>query len=199
MAETNISTTKLCTWCKNTLSLTEFNRDKNRNDGRFPHCKPCTKVRMRERYLTNRSTYAEKNKKNYIENKDAYKSRAKDWARKNPERRREVAKNYVLNNPDKRHQTVSRYTKENLAYYAAAYKARQQRKRQAMPLWANEQNIDAIYRQSAWVTRVTGVKHHVDHYYPLKSDIVCGLHNEFNLRIITAYDNLSKGNNFPEE
>lgn len=67
-----------------------------------------------------------------------------------------------------------------------------------MPAWANIEAIKAIYRQSAWASKMSGVKHHVDHYYPLKNDLVCGLHVENNLRIISAFDNLSKGNKLPE-
>jgi hypothetical protein len=40
----------------------------------------------------------------------------------------------------------------------------------------------------------TGIKWHVDHTVPIRSSLVCGLHNEFNLRVITAADNWSKGN-----
>jgi len=44
--------------------------------------------------------------------------------------------------------------------------------------------------------RETGVKWHVDHIIPLKSKKVCGLHNEFNLRLIPAIDNIRKRNLF---
>lgn len=42
----------------------------------------------------------------------------------------------------------------------------------------------------------TGRKFQVDHIVPLQSKIVCGLHNEFNLRVIPASVNGSKGNRF---
>ncbi len=42
----------------------------------------------------------------------------------------------------------------------------------------------------------TGVPHEVDHIVPLQSKVVCGLHNEFNLRVITRRENLSKKNYF---
>lgn len=41
---------------------------------------------------------------------------------------------------------------------------------------------------------VTGEKWEVDHIVPLQSKLVCGLHNEFNLQVITQRENSSKRN-----
>lgn len=43
-------------------------------------------------------------------------------------------------------------------------------------------------------TRMTGEPWEVDHIVPLRSDIVCGLHNEHNLAVITAKANITKRN-----
>lgn len=40
----------------------------------------------------------------------------------------------------------------------------------------------------------TGLEWNVHHVIPLKSNIVCGLHNEFNLAVIPAPENMSIGN-----
>lgn len=40
----------------------------------------------------------------------------------------------------------------------------------------------------------TGVEWEVDHIVPLQSKLVCGLHNEFNLAVITKSENLTKRN-----
>lgn len=143
--------------------------------------------------------YREVGKVAYKSNKAAYKARAKKWAHENPEKRKEVRKKYDRANPEKRAQWGREGREKNPGMYRAHGIARKTRKLNAMPAWANEAAIKAIYDECSAISKATGVKHHVDHYYPLKNDYVCGLHNEYNLRIITAFDNLSKGNSLPTE
>jgi hypothetical protein len=42
-------------------------------------------------------------------------------------------------------------------------------------------------------TRLSGIQHHVDHFYPLNGRTVSGLHTSLNLRVIPAMENLRKG------
>jgi hypothetical protein len=64
----------------------------------------------------------------------------------------------------------------------------------ATPPWATHEKVLEIYEQARKISELTGVQHHVDHVVPLTSAKVCGLHNEFNLRVIPATDNLKKHN-----
>ncbi len=66
----------------------------------------------------------------------------------------------------------------------------------ATPAWASISKMRDIYRQAKQISKTTGLQHHVDHIVPLTSNIVCGLHNEFNLRVIPAIDNLKKHNRY---
>lgn len=64
----------------------------------------------------------------------------------------------------------------------------------ATPAWADLKKVKAIYKQAQQVSKSTGVIHHVDHQVPLTSKLVCGLHNEFNLKILPSTENLQKHN-----
>lgn len=55
-----------------------------------------------------------------------------------------------------------------------------------------------FYAEALRLTRETGIRHEVDHIYPLQSDVVCGLHCEANLRVITKFQNQSKKNRMPD-
>lgn len=71
---------------------------------------------------------------------------------------------------------------------------RKRARHRATPSWGNRQKVLEIYEQARKISELTGVQHHVDHIVPLTSKRVCGLHNEFNLRVIPAADNLRKHN-----
>jgi hypothetical protein len=198
MAEVDLST-KACGKCKVVKAFSEFNKNKNRPDGLAWDCRACNKDRCKKHFIAAPEKYNAASKADYEKNKEKYLAQAKQWAAKNKEKRREVTRAYVKRNPEKRYETQKNNRISNPGYYRAHFKKRQQLKRKAMPPWANEAAIRAIYEECSRISKETGVKHHVDHFYPLQNELVCGLHCEYNLRIITAFDNLSKGNSFPSE
>lgn len=67
----------------------------------------------------------------------------------------------------------------------------------ASPAWRDRKAIKAIYAEAKRKTKETGIVHHVDHIYPLQGEMACGLHVHWNLRVIPAAENCSKGSDFP--
>lgn len=73
----------------------------------------------------------------------------------------------------------------------------QAKKRGACPQWLTSEEheqIKGFYAEARRMTKLTGVKHVVDHIVPLRGETVCGLHVPWNLQILTELENLKKGN-----
>jgi hypothetical protein len=88
-------------------------------------------------------------------------------------------------------------TEEQIKAKQNAYvRAYQSRKKQALPSWADLKKIEEFYMNSSRLTQETKIKHEVDHIVPLQGKMVCGLHVENNLQILTKTDNIKKRNNF---
>lgn len=60
--------------------------------------------------------------------------------------------------------------------------------KQATPSWADLAEIQNVYLEAQYLQM------HVDHIIPLRGKFVCGLHVWENLQLLSAKDNLSKGN-----
>jgi 5-methylcytosine-specific restriction endonuclease McrA len=67
---------------------------------------------------------------------------------------------------------------------------------QRTPLWLNDGHLfemECIYKYCAEL-RTIGLDYHVDHIVPMQGKKVSGLHAPWNLQVISAQENLSKGN-----
>lgn len=73
---------------------------------------------------------------------------------------------------------------------------RRKKRDKSLPPWANKQAIRAIYFEARRLTASTGIKYEVDHIIPSNHPLVCGLHVETNLQIITEFENITKSNSF---
>ena len=155
---------------------------KKRNHVYADHLKTCPECRKitRKNWAKNNSEKIKNSYKKYYEKNKAIKS---------------VKSKYrYIKHKDKTLKKCKEYRDKNKHQYVAYSRFYQQLKRKAVPPWANKNKISWFYKEARRLSEETGIKHHVDHIYPLQSVFLCGLHVETNLQILTLSENLSKGN-----
>ena len=165
----------VCPDCKQSLSLDHFYPSDIRHNTTHHRCKNCTNENPKRRMLARQWRNS---------NKTYLKEQVTKWRRNNPEKWKEIARRSRINTMEK--VLIRNREREILAVTA-------------MPPWADRRKIRAIYEEAKRLTGETGVRHEVDHIYPLKGKIACGLHVENNLQIITGTANRKKLNRMPEE
>jgi hypothetical protein len=101
---------------------------------------------------------------------------------------RDKVNNYRKLNPASNIDRRKRYYDNNPEVYTE--KTDKRRRNMPTPKWADKRKIRMIYKEA----RLKGLT--VDHIVPLNNQLVCGLHVEYNLRVIPRRDNSSKGNLF---
>ncbi len=97
-------------------------------------------------------------------------------------------------NPEKSKSRQKVWRRANPGANNATGARRRAAKLQATPAWANPFFIGEAYDLAQLRQKMLGGRWHVDHVVPLVSDIVCGLHVEFNLQVIPGSENELKGN-----
>lgn len=186
--------TKHCARCSTDRPIDQFATDRSRKDGKFLVCRPCHKV---YNDATRERRSAQK-KSAYRQNPEQARSRANAYRIANPERvaARKAAAFSAMTDAEKavHYEALREWKRNNPGKIAANTRARQAAKIRATPAWADLGKVAAFYEAAVLANRALGIEHHVDHIVPLRSKTVCGLHNEFNLQILTAETNVLKNN-----
>ena len=179
---------KVCTICKRSLEEINFAKDKTLKCGLTAQCKECRNAKKKE---------WEQN------NKDKVQAYSKKYRKDNLDR---ISKDNII-----RCKEYYTKNKEDLKYYQKSYKKankgivnaqnskRRAQKILATPLWvlSNKEElnkIEKLYKEAIRLTETTGIEHHVDHIIPLLGKNVSGFHCYENLQILTAEENMKKGN-----
>ena len=179
---------KSCPRCGTTKNTVEFGKDKSRPGGLYSYCKICAAARQ-YKYRpepTPGSTGAER--------VEMARARSTRWARAHRDKYAAWAIADRAANPEKYASRAAAWQKANPDKVNASTARRRATKLQATPVWASKQKIDEFYYTADMLGMHTGDPYHVDHVVPLRSKLVCGLHCEFNLQVLTGLDNLKKGN-----
>lgn len=164
---------KQCSRCKLILPVTEFYASKKNKCGLASQCKTCHKQWQKDN-KDRRSAIRKK-----YDAKPNSKIKKQSWNESNKHRfKAYYSKYYALNKPKWANDRTVRKVQTSCA----------------TPDWADKQHIESVYAMAKWLSDVVGIKYHVDHVVPLRNKNVCGLHNQYNLSIRPAIDNLRKGN-----
>lgn len=157
------------------------------------------------------SDYYIKNREAVLERTKAYQAREDVQAREKERHARRwianrdelIAKRKQRLEDPKVNQAWLEYLKDhyrsNKPAYLAKWAKRRAQKLNATPAWADMDAITAVYEEAKRLTLETGVQHEVDHIVPLVHPLVCGLHVEWNLQILTWTANRSKSNKLVED
>lgn len=203
---------KTCTKCSMSKPVSEFHRDKHREDGYTSACKECRNGVYRENYT---KEYGKKKWDNwYANNAEKYKDYKKDRYYNIPgerQRQSKAAKKWQLDNPSRhesyrnspRHKELEKQRKSNFftrhpgiqSLYVARYRAAKEERMLGSEMSEfDEFVLSEAYHLAEVRSKQFGFDWHVDHMIPLRGKKVSGLHCANNVQVIPASLNMSKGN-----
>ena len=177
-----MNTVKTCSICNVTKATSEFYSRPESEDGFRNNCKKCHTSAAKQRYR---------------KNKDAKIKYAREYRKLAPERVRQSKAAYYKKNKQKINKKNAEYMQNNRHIKAEITARRKARKLNATPHWLTKEDLEIIkwiYQARDCYSKAKGVLYHVDHIVPLQGKDVCGLHVWWNMQLLPAEQNLSKGN-----
>jgi len=163
---------KICSKCKEHKELAALSKSSRYKDGLRCNCKKCATLASLQSHA---KAYATPVGRERI-NKASRETKAKPRGR---EKNKEACAKFYA-------------TPEGRAKILAA----KAKRRRAYTYPGEESDILAIYLEAQLLEIADGIPRHVDHIVPLNGKNVCGLHVVANLQILTATENMSKGNRY---
>ncbi len=187
---------KVCTKCLEPKALEDFYNSKKAADGKKWECKECSKKYVKTYGKANQAHILEKAKEWRKNNQEASNRHRATWAKKNPDKVKITAKKNREKYKDIYTVAIEKWRKANPAKCKATKARRRAAEKNASVVWADTEAINEIYRQAEILTIETGILHEIDHIHPLNHTLICGLHVESNLQILSQHDNRVKSNKF---
>lgn len=163
--------------------------------------KPCKHGHLVDRYVVNYTctTCADAAfGKWYAEHPGEHLVHVNKWRDKNPQKVQATRKNWADLNPVKAQASSKKWKQSNPDKVAENASRRRAAQDARMPSWltaSDHLEFESVYKYCASL-RAIGLDYHVDHIAPLRGKSVSGLHVPWNLQVIPAVENMSKGNRF---
>jgi hypothetical protein len=121
------------------------------------------------------------------------------WKQQNPERRAALDAAWKAKNKEKMNAARAKWRETHPAMVRLQYQDRRHSARRATPQWASREKMAQLYADAIVLTEATGIPHEVDHIIPILHPLVCGLHCEANMQVLTRAENRCKSNKFEDE
>jgi hypothetical protein len=175
---------KTCNKCNKTKPFSLFHKHSGFKDGLRTVCKECRKNEHIVRYENN---------------KDEWNQRSVKWQKTNKEKVAHIQKTYRDANKEQRNNQTAEWKRNNKAKVNFSNNTRHAAKLQRTPEWLSKEQLQEIqdfYAMAQQLETVFPWKQHVDHIVPLQGEDVSGLHLPWNLQILSAKDNITKGNRY---
>jgi len=195
------SHSKVCSKCKEEKLLNDFYKNRTKMGGYQNECKVCSKKRDRDYYQKNREQRIDYQKNYYESNREDRLRYRKYHYQKNRDEILQWQRQHYQKNREKARELGKKHYQQNREVYYFYREKRRASKIKAIPklivdCMVEKKRLVQIYRLRDLLTKASGVQHHVDHIWPLSKG---GPHWSGNLQIITAEENLSKGDSMCEE
>lgn len=191
---------KKCSKCGKVKPFSEFDNHKQCIRGVRPDCKDCHKASHKLWVLKNIDKVKAHRKEIYARDRERNIQAVTTWQKNNKERANANKKRYVQRHLTRVMISKKKWADNNSDKVLAIKSKRRARQIDAYPKWVTpdqKKQIQSIYKKARQMTIETGIKHVVDHIWPLKGKTVSGLHVPWNLQVLTSHENSVKNNKLP--